>query len=305
MKLKNTKIYLLLVILLIIGGFIFAYKQNWIRQGEPNEPKKSPGYSTNNVKPKPADIPEDEYIFLSELHEPKLKEEPLEQEEEDYSDRTDGYNPHFIGLDYYMGTSDSEDQEQGDTDSIASALVYFRDRIVLESDFPHYTYPILSYRLPLSRYEDGYGGRAFDGIVRLLWESRKDILFDKLLSLYSPLLKEYISGEIYTSRGYDRIVKQLIVAYDDLSSQPEKFDAIYRIMLADTDEYEGYDIYRYYNSLMKEYISEESFTSFDDPEEDFTRIVWVYSFWARRQKEGIQENVYRGLLKLQEMYEEE
>lgn len=303
---KHTRLIASLVGLIAFSGLFFftvvTFDQHMIRVYDREIGNKGHVKSYMDER-----IQEDD-IYVVQEQEPIEVDDYEEESYQDSPDREDAYNPSFIG-DGIIGVYDTEDREKGDTDSIASAIVFLKDDIHFDSTFPDLAYHILSYRQPFRVYKNGYGGKAYDGIVRLLWKNKKSIVFEALLSSYSHIIKEYISAQTYKDRGYDKMVEQLIVAYNDLSTQPESFGAIYWIMYSSEEEdicpdcWYG-ELYEKYYGMIKDYISEESLTVFNKPEDDYCRIVWVYSFWGRRDHEGIKEDVYKALLKLQEMYQE-
>ncbi|MCD8181775.1 MAG: hypothetical protein LUE99_00335 [Bacteroides sp.] len=258
-------------------------------------------FSTDNIQPyEPAP---DAHAPIDDSDDYYEEEEEDEEEYNTYLEREGGYNPGFIN-DGIIGTEETEDTEHGDIDSITSALTYFRDVIGMDYSFPTFCYPILSYRQPANIYDKGFGGKAYDEIVRLLWNNRVGITFNALLDMYSHIILEQFPKEIYHSRGYDEIVHQLIVSYDYLSAHPENFNEIYNIMRNTSirEEASFYDAYDKYAEMMKDYISEEILISPESSLDD-CRTVWVYSFWARRHHEGCDKTVYEGLLKLQEIYQ--
>lgn len=72
-----------------------------------------------------------------------------------------------------------------------------------------------------------------------------------------------------------------------------------------------------YPKNIKEYVStethqlifpmhneEEENEDVDQDEDAIRRAVWIYSFWGRRNNEGIRETVYKTLIKLNNLYDE-
>lgn len=127
---------------------------------------------------------------------------------------------------------------------------------------------------------------------------------------YNHLLYSLISPELYKKADFDKITKLLILSHDDIynSENPEKVLAkIYSNMLVPKKKVEY--IQFYYKSISP-FISDKSqdyinycntkhyaLTSEDD-------IVWIYSFWARRDREGNSQEVYNILTQIKEHYEE-
>lgn len=243
------------------------------------------------------------------------------EEEEEYGEPL-SYAPQFIG-DGIIGIPDSSDQEYGDLDSISAAVHYFARNMDLTHATIPYLFPggLLPYleRSERNASRNEYGAAAYNGIITLLWNSRKGMAMDAMVDIYAHIIKEVMPYEKYRDNGYEQLVWELMRAYEDLKQNPSSFLEIYDLMM-DKHILVGainmYDTYVRYYEALKPYVSERVynmiFPEYDksgDDEEDYViinakcRAVWVYSFWGRRAHEKIQDTVYDGLCKLNEIYE--
>ncbi|NDV66285.1 hypothetical protein [Bacteroides sp. 224] len=253
--------------------------------------------------------------YVDEVYEDDEEYGYGEYEEEEIEDGE--YVPEFIG-DGIIGTESSEDQEYGDLDSIASAIHYLRKEFVLEDTdgpmevpfglFPHHYSRI-------DRYTEGYGSRAYNGIFKLFLKNKRSIGLVNLVGSYFSLLYNHLPYEAYRDNGYKKIVDQLIAAYSGLDNLQAVID-----IMEDTELREEFndasswdEAYRVYFNVLYPHISAESLALFytetsDDDEEpalNISRVVWLYSFWGRRYREGVAESLYDSLVKLSELYEAE
>lgn len=234
------------------------------------------------------------------------------------------YHPEMIG-DGIIGTDDS-DPDVGDLDSISAAVSYFARNMALEGNeyirfpviLPEGMLPFLEYSNG-SYYVGGKGSLAYDGIVKLLWSSRKSMYIKGMFDYYAHLIKEEFPYETYRDNGYELLVNQLIAAYGDMEGKSETFAKIYTIMSREEDEDQSfYDLCKKYYQEIEAYVlpgTHELFLSergeneddnyyYSRLEESEQRIVWVYSFWGRRDHEGIAHGVYEALVKLRDYYRE-
>ena len=113
---------------------------------------------------------------------------------------------------------------------------------------------------------------------------------DKLVQRFGRLVQTLFPRQKYVANGWERLVNQLLVAYDDLSVNPENFRKVYHIMNA------GLDFpHECYKEILP-MIRDQQLTAFiSDRNIDFlaTRglvnhfsVAWAYSFWGRRHDEN-------------------
>ncbi|HEU4495756.1 MAG TPA: hypothetical protein VFR70_01775 [Flavobacterium sp.] len=125
---------------------------------------------------------------------------------------------------------------------------------------------------------------------------------------YKYILYNSVSRRTYRIANFDKIINGLLVAYDDLTSEESagNIQKIYDIMSA---EREGYDIDAgdYYPQLEK-YFTQEAIYQLEDMRlsngSQFSNgdIVWLYSFWARRNHEKNMDEVVAVLREIKENY---
>ncbi len=99
------------------------------------------------------------------------------------------------------------------------------------------------------------------------------------------------------------MLNQLIAAHDDLYSDADlsRLQKIYKLMTNIEHEY----VYEYYDDI-KLHINDSYLSYFYDKDGELYQggVVWAYSFWARRNAEGIDDIAYTILNTLQEYYSE-
>ncbi|MBF4517313.1 hypothetical protein IRZ71_13190 [Flavobacterium sp. ANB] len=123
------------------------------------------------------------------------------------------------------------------------------------------------------------------------------------LESYKLILYSTISTEVYRSNHFDQVVDALLLAYDDVGKDGEKLDSIFEIMQNEIDEDEK-NIGKFLPGI-KNYCSSDALKKLSKNKVFFKHnsdIVWVYSFWARRNKEGNIDKVYKVLREIQEHY---
>lgn len=240
-----------------------------------------------------------------------------------YDDEKEGaYRPEFIG-DGIIGTENTLNDE-GDTDSIQAAVRFFVQEYSLKKEYeviPLYfsdsMFPYLN-RSGGNSYTQKTGSYAYDGLVKLIWRERKGMVIDGVFGLYSDWIKKAMPKEKYRNNGYELLVRQMMSAYRDLEQTSSGFSDVYQLM----DRRIYYEAQSYteaccaYYDLLKEYISADSHHLLfpkqgddidqDEYEEKETnakcRAMWIYSFWGRRGKDGIERTVYRTMVKLDALY---
>jgi len=122
---------------------------------------------------------------------------------------------------------------------------------------------------------------------------------DKLVRRYGTFVRLLVAYEKYVANGWDRIVVQLLTAYDDLSVSADNFGKVYEIMNENNNSYDPFSQYEKItpfmrNGQMEAFISPKDVVDFRN---DFAPIakqgevnpwsvVWAYSFWGRRYNEN-------------------
>ncbi|MET3027343.1 hypothetical protein ABXT06_11725 [Flavobacterium sp. UW10123] len=105
---------------------------------------------------------------------------------------------------------------------------------------------------------------------------------------YKSIFYDVLSEETYHSKHFDEIVDGLLMAYDDVGTDTEKLNEIYRVMEIDPADSSETNIGGYLPGL-KKYCSSYALRELKRNKiycSNSSDIVWFYSFWARRNKDG-------------------
>ncbi len=105
---------------------------------------------------------------------------------------------------------------------------------------------------------------------------------------YKSIFYNTLSEETYHSKHLDEIVDGLLMAYDDVGTDSEKLNEIYKVMEMDPADSNETNIGGYLPGL-KKYCSSYALRELKRNKTYCAKssdIVWFYSFWARRNKDG-------------------
>ena len=146
---------------------------------------------------------------------------------------------------------------------------------------------------------DGLSGNTLRKIYRYLIKNPSEIL--AAFYSYQDIIYRYIPVYDFHNTAAETLLQQLTVAYNDLyrNNGLNRLRSIYTMMTkVKHDEARDY----YHN--IKPYINDDHSACFYDKDGDFHQggVVWAYSFWARRNAEGIDDIAYRILSHLNEYY---
>ena len=115
---------------------------------------------------------------------------------------------------------------------------------------------------------------------------------------YERTFYHLISPRMYWGSDAPEIANMLIIAYNDLyrnseSDGRERSLAIYSVMRDERD-------WEYALNFISERSDGESLNHFryDDGDLKVSQVVWTYSFWARREKEGNAQTAYNILKRI-------
>jgi hypothetical protein len=144
---------------------------------------------------------------------------------------------------------------------------------------------------------DNDDGEAFRSIFELLSEKRNEYLSNGKFKRYIELIANLIPRRAYVANGWDTMVRQLLVAYEDLAANPDNFSEVYNIMQANgsisnnaTEAY--WQILDFVSDQeLEEFILERDvdyYYSWEAIRGNVNRsaVVWAYSFWGRRYNEN-------------------
>ena len=199
--------------------------------------------------------------------------------------------------------------EDEDTDSIFEYL--FTDKLDgWNTDYPSYfrnNIGELSYAFGSDEEDwNGYYQKFYGTIgktLRKMYIHLKQTPSDILAAFYSyqDVIYRYIPVSGFHNTAAETLLQQLTFAYNDLyrNNGLNRLRSIYTMMT----EIEHDEARDYYHNI-KPYINDDHSACFYDKDGDFHQggVVWAYSFWARRNAEGIDDIAYRILSHLNEHY---
>ncbi|WP_291147182.1 hypothetical protein [Flavobacterium sp. UBA7680] len=121
---------------------------------------------------------------------------------------------------------------------------------------------------------------------------------------YKSILYNTLSKETYQDKHLDEIVDGLLMAYDDVGTDSEKLNEIYKVMQSDPEKSGTYSIAGYLPGLEK-YCSPYALRELRRDKvfcAHSSDVVWFYSFWARRNKDGSVNEAVSILKEIKEHY---
>jgi hypothetical protein len=121
---------------------------------------------------------------------------------------------------------------------------------------------------------------------------------------YKSILYTTVSAETYRDNHLDTVVNGLLLVYEDVGTDSEQLNKIYRVMEMDPADSEQANIGGYLPGLekycstytLRELKRNKVFCPYDSD------IVWFYSFWARRNRDGCAKEVALILKEIKEHY---
>ena len=182
---------------------------------------------------------------------------------------------------------------------------YLREAIAFASEALDYSsFPVLPFGYGFSENPDewdkysaeymkwGDGMHTLRRLISYAYRQKSNDLTgaDKLVRRFGRLIQTLFPRQKYVANGWEKLVNQLLVAYDDLSVNPDNFRKVYGIMNAD---------FVFPNDCFNEIlplISDKNVTAFisdrdveyyaDRGKVNYYSAVWAYSFWGRRHDEN-------------------
>jgi hypothetical protein len=129
---------------------------------------------------------------------------------------------------------------------------------------------------------DEYGyGKAFKILFKRAYNQKEKDIGDWL----QPLIKRIASlipREKYVDNGWDAMVRQLLVAHDDLAAHPNAFSKMYEMMDSQSWKWEEVNKFVRDDEQFKVFVFEREGWSYLKG----AAVVWAYSFWGRRYHEN-------------------
>ncbi|TPG38738.1 tetraspanin family protein [Flavobacterium pectinovorum] len=246
----------------------------------------------------------DKFITASEdFNSAKNEKKPSvnEEVEEDYTESEEGEES-------YEGEDEDESEviEKEPLEIDKSRLVtsfetvmenWFGEKITYRDEF---TYTRISVSNSLQQGDDG-NFYLLNYMVNLKDRPKE---LTAAFENYKEIFYSTVSEEKYQSAGFDQVVDGLLLTYEDVGTDREKLNNIYRVMEMDAADETEPNIGGYFPGLEK-YCSSYTlrklrlFKGFSQYNSD---IVWFYSFWARRNKDGSADEIAFILKDIKEHY---
>ncbi len=212
------------------------------------------------------------------------------------------------------------DNPESCTPHVESALI-FADNWYHQDDASHWEFsnkPIWNNELP---QEEDYGYKVWKGInggydgyanfhKAVNFFKKEPGYLTRFFELYEQVLYQTISKQRYEEYGASHLVPLFIAAYQDLyrngvEDGREKSLAIYTKM--STGELGGIWDGSGHFEFITQFATQEILNKFHyarDEQIDEELVVWIYSFWARRENEGIAQAAYNILQQITNHYQQ-
>lgn len=131
----------------------------------------------------------------------------------------------------------------------------------------------------------------------------------RTFDLFKSQAKDYINMDLYTRLGIKQSIHSLLDSYEYLQTlEKGKLDSVYLAVDSvathynyDTPSAYGHSLDSDYGIYMK-YLEIEKYAQ---SHPDTYETIWVFSFWVRRHHEKNEEEVYKILKELRDIYEVE
>ena len=145
----------------------------------------------------------------------------------------------------------------------------------------------------IEKYDDNGHGNTFGLLYKYAYRyyRHNDLTgLDQWVHRFRKLIRLMIPRETYIDKGFDAIVRQLLVAYDDMLIRGS-FSHVYEVMTK-TEWESSCDAYDKILPFVRDrrlraFINENDEISFvERGKVNKWSVVWAYSFWARRHSEN-------------------
>lgn len=174
--------------------------------------------------------------------------------------------------------------------SFASKFFEYRPFPFIKGD---YDWVSISYGSPneLERFieeHDNGSGKVFMSLFVQLYKNRAEYLSNGEFLRYIKLLAGLIPHETYVANGWDMMVRQLLMAYEDLAPNPGSFRKVYEVMGGYGNPASFYSkILPFVNNKhLEAFIMKKGAAYYEAGEVNQSAVVWAYSFWGRRYNEN-------------------
>ncbi|NDV70304.1 hypothetical protein [Dysgonomonas sp. 25] len=178
-------------------------------------------------------------------------------------------------------------------------------------EYENYTYRVLDLekrQKVLIYYPDfSTGYVAYNKIVEYLSLNRFSINFYSLYTNNRTLARTLLPKQVYDEK-YQHLVNCLLVAYNDFQQQESLLEEVASAMarheyLMGHPDYEGNQwIPQEIGQLIRKQLPESSIEAMKKDDEE-ANVMWIYSFWVRRDREDKTEEIYNLLSAIKADYE--
>jgi hypothetical protein len=131
-------------------------------------------------------------------------------------------------------------------------------------------------------------GKTFLSVFAQIYKNKVEYLNNGELQRYIKLFASLISHEAYFVNGWDAIVHQLLIAYNDLAAT-NSFRQVYEVMTSSYGNPASYydEIRPFVNDWQLEsFVMLQDAAYYKTGEVNQSAVVWAYSFWGRRHNEN-------------------
>ncbi|MDR3000659.1 MAG: hypothetical protein LBU89_05285 [Fibromonadaceae bacterium] len=140
----------------------------------------------------------------------------------------------------------------------------------------------------IEKHDKNYGyGRAFMALFVQIYKNRAEYLNNGELLRYIKLLAGLVPHETYIANGWDTMVRQLLIAYNDLAAT-DSFRQVYEVMTSSYGNPSSYygAIFPFASDRHEAFIMQQDAAYYKTGEVNQSAVVWAYSFWGRRYNEN-------------------
>jgi hypothetical protein len=191
-----------------------------------------------------------------------------------------------------------------DDDLIRNATLFASEAFAF-TEFPFYERYRVIETYNIDHFLNAQNGRSRyieDFKSLFIWVSRRrETDMSDWLQRYVKLAASLISQEKYVANGWEAMVRQLLIAHEDLAASPQRFREVYEVMADVRNEGEGGTRRKWYNAAeayasILPFVRDKQLSAFivkrsdlgywESGEVNRSAVVLAYSFWGRRWHEN-------------------
>jgi len=199
---------------------------------------------------------------------------------------SDGEDPNLSSYDIDIAIDDGNISQAA---SFASKFFEYRPFPFIKGE---YEWVSISYGRPYDiesfiERHDNSNGKVFMSLFVQLYKNRAEYLSNGEFLRYIKLLAGLVPRETYVANGWDMMVRQLLMAYEDLAPNPDSFRKVYEVMGYDNPASFYSKILPFVNNKhLEAFIVKNGAAYYAAGEVNQSAVVWAYSFWGRRYNEN-------------------